>query len=436
MGANKVISAGLAVCLLAGSAFAQASGKARKRRAADAAPATAPLVREAEAAIEKRDWAAAEAKLKAATTADPNDYQAWYYLGHVLSQTERLVEAGSAYRRAIELQPGVFEPNLSLGLLLARQKDPAAEKYLRAATALKPASEPDQGRAHAWMALGHVLESAKPEEALAAYAEAAKLQPKDAQPHVSAGAVLEQQKRYAEAEAEFRLASQLDPKSSEALAGLVNVAMTQKRFADAEALLRQYLATDPAHGAAQAQLGRLLAAQGKYAEAATELEAGLAAAPEDALLARELAAVYSASDQWERALPLYQRLVQVQPNDAELRRVYGIALLRKKDYLGAQQQLVAALKLDPKLADAYGDLAVAAAQGGNHELAIRALDARAQYLAETPATFFLRATSYDHLRLFKQASEYYKKFLQVSAGQSPDQEWQARHRLKAIDKSH
>lgn len=432
MDANRLITAGLALCLLGGSLAAQSSGKTvRKRRVP--VDATSPVVREAEAAIEKQDWPAAAAKLKAATAAEPKDYQAWYYLGYVLSQLEQPAEAVAAYRRSVALKPDLFESNLNLGLALAKQHDPEAEKYLRAATGLKPAAQPDAGLARAWMALARVLEPSKPAPALAAYAEAAKLQPADPEPHLAAGVLLEQQQEWDRAEAEFQQAARLDPKSTEALAGLVNVAMRQKRFPEAEARLRQYLAADPGNATARAQLGRVLAAQKRYPEAASELEAGLAAAPADATLARELAAVYTESEQWEKAVPLYQRLVESQPNDAELHRMYGVALLRKKDYQASQQQLVAALRLDPKLAEAYGDLAVAASQAGNYQLVIKALDAGAQYQPETPATFFLRATAYDHLGLFKEASEYYKRFLQASGGRFPDQEWQARHRLKAID---
>lgn len=429
---NRLISAAVALCLLASVAAAQNSAKTvRKRRVAVETISSA--VREAVAAIEKQDYTTAKTKLKAATTTDPKDYHAWYYLGYTESRLGRNTEAADAYRRSLELKPDLFESNLNLGVLLAKQNDPQAEKYLRAATGLKPSDSADAARADAWMALAHVLEDAKPDEANVAYGEAAKLLPKDPEPHLAAGALFERQKRFTEAEAEYQHASALDPKSTGALAGLVNVAMQQKKFAEAEALLRRYLAADSSNGAARAQLGRVLAAQQKYPEAVTELEAGLTASPDDPLLARELAATYSASGQWAKAMPLYERLVQNQPDDAELHRVYGFALLKQKDYARAQQELITALKLDPKLADAYGDLAVAASEGKNYQLAIQALDARARFLPESPGTFFLRATCYDHLRLFKEASEYYKRFLAVAGSQFPDEEWKARHRLKAID---
>jgi hypothetical protein len=65
---------------------------------------------------------------------------------------------------------------------------------------------------------------------------------------------------------------------------------------------------------------------------------------------------------------------------------------------------------------------------------IRALDVRAKLqLQETPMTYFLRASAYDHLRDFKNASANFHLFLNVSDGKYPNQEWQAKHRLIAIE---
>jgi hypothetical protein len=50
-----------------------------------------------------------------------------------------------------------------------------------------------------------------------------------------------------------------------------------------------------------------------------------------------------------------------------------------------------------------------------------------------PVGYFLRATAYDHLRDYRKASENYHRFLEVANGQFPDQEWQAKHRLIAIE---
>jgi hypothetical protein len=48
-------------------------------------------------------------------------------------------------------------------------------------------------------------------------------------------------------------------------------------------------------------------------------------------------------------------------------------------------------------------------------------------------TYFLRATAYDNLHDVKNAAKYYHQFLDVAGGKFPNQEWQARHRLIAIE---
>jgi hypothetical protein len=42
------------------------------------------------------------------------------------------------------------------------------------------------------------------------------------------------------------------------------------------------------------------------------------------------------------------------------------------------------------------------------------------------------ATCYDHLQARPQALAAYEKFLELSQGKNPDQEWQARQRAKLL----
>jgi tetratricopeptide (TPR) repeat protein len=77
-----------------------------------------------------------------------------------------------------------------------------------------------------------------------------------------------------------------------------------------------------------------------------------------------------------------------------------------------------------------------ASENKNYELALKSLDYRAKFLPESPASYFLRATCFDNLKAVKQAVEYYQRFLAADAGKLSDQEWQARHRLIALDPRH
>jgi hypothetical protein len=95
--------------------------------------------------------------------------------------------------------------------------------------------------------------------------------------------------------------------------------------------------------------------------------------------------------------------------------------------------LINAINLDPNVVEAYGDLAIVASENKNYPLALKALDHRAKLAPETAGTVWLRATAHDHMRVPQEASKYYREFLAMANGQFPDKEWQARHRLIAID---
>jgi len=395
---------------------------------------SAPELAQAEMAMQHNDFAAAEPLLQKAVAAKPDDYRAWFDLGYVYNATDRRAAAIDAYRKAVAAKPDVFESNLNLGLLLAKQGDDAeAAKYLKAATQLKPTDRPEAGLTRAWLALARVEESADPQQALAAYVEAAKLSPKDPQPHLAAAALLRKQNDLDAAGREYQAAAELDPTSNDALSGLVDVYVAQKKYSGAEAILRKLLASDPKNSAARMQLARVLTAEGKNDEAARQLQAGLEASPGDPHAALELGTLYVNAGKDAEAEQQFRVAVQKLPQDPEGHFALGSLLLHEKKFPEAQQELLIAVRLKPDLAEAYSNLAVVASSNKNYTLALQALDMRAKFLPETPATYFLRAATFDNLKAIPQAVEYYQKFLAVDAGKFPDEEWQARHRLIAID---
>ena len=396
-------------------------------------PLFPPELRQAETALDKKDYAAAEPLLQQVSANNPANYRAWFDLGYVYTATGRKPEAIEAYRKAVAAKPGVFESNLNLGLMLAQSGSPEAEQFLRTATQLKPSANPQEGLARAWLSLGHVLEKSKPAEAVQAFDEAAKLQARDAEPHLSAGAILERQNNLAGAEREYNAALALAPNSADALVGLANIYMQSKRLPQAETALRQYLAVEPKNGAAHVQLGRILEAQGKHAEATAELQQGLQLAPDNANAQRDLAFSYASAGKYDKAEALYRTLLTKAPNDAELHYGLGASLMAEHKFPEAQAELLNAVKLKPDAGIIYGDLAVVAAENKNYPLALKALDVRAKFLPENPGTYFLRATALDHLKQFKLAAQSYRQFLAVSGGKNPEQEWQAQHRLLAIE---
>ena len=170
---------------------------------------------------------------------DPASYVAWFDLGFVENALGKEDESIAAYRKSVAAKPDVFESNLNLGLQLAKSGQPDAEQFLRAATTLKPTSHTAEGQYRAWLSLAQAIAKTKPEEALAAYQHAAALQPQEAEPHLSAGHLLEQENKFADAEQEYKQALAIDPHSSDAVIGLANMYMRGRRFPEAEAVFAQ-----------------------------------------------------------------------------------------------------------------------------------------------------------------------------------------------------
>jgi len=391
-----------------------------------------PELTQAEDLIQKKNYAAAEPLLLKVVGSSAASYVAWFDLGFVENELGKVDESIAAYRKSVAAKPDVFESTLNLGLQLAKTGQLDAEQFLRAATQLKPTSHVAEGQERAWLSLGHVIEMEKPEEAVVAYRKAAALRPKDAEPHVAAGMVLERENKFADAEQEYQQALALDP-ASDALTGLVNISMQARHFPEAEGYLRKLAAAHPDDAAAHVQLGRVLAAQGKSEDAIAELQTGAKLTPADLSVQRDLADLYSTVGKNDKAEAAYRTLLAAQPNDPLLRHELGKSLLLQKRFADAQQEFLVAIKLKPDYGEAYGDLAFAASENKDYPLTLKALETRAKFLAENPLTYFLRASAYDHLKNVKQAAANYRLFLDAASGKYPDQEWQAKHRLIALE---
>jgi tetratricopeptide (TPR) repeat protein len=445
---SSVLVAGLTIGALASGQSVQTSKPTiRHHRVEVADDQFPPELRQAEDALSQKDYATAERLLGTLTARDPTAYRPWFDLGFVYTSQGRVDESVAAYRKAVAAKPDVFESNLNLGLVLARTHEQEAETFLRAATRLKPTDKVDEGLGRAWLSLAHVLETDKPEESVNAYREALRLQPNVPDTYLALGSVLERQKDGKGAEEQYQraltLASAVSDGSSsaasskeiagQAVTALANLYMVEKRFPDAEAMLRKLAAANSGDAILHLELGRVLAAEGKYDEASSEMEAGIKLAPNDSSALRDLADLDLLGKKYSEAEPLYRQLLQAQPKDADLHHSLGKSLLDQRRFPEAQAEFVTAVNLKPDFGEAYWDLAVAADQNKDFALAIKALDARTRYLKELPFGYFLRATAYDHLRDHKNAAIQYHKFLDVGGGQFPDQEWQAKHRLIAIE---
>ncbi|MBI3744868.1 MAG: tetratricopeptide repeat protein, partial [Chloroflexi bacterium] len=136
-----------------------------------------------------------------------------------------------------------------------------AEEERRAQLKRRPGS----ARAQAGLA-GALLGLGKREEALAAFAESARLDPGRARTYYSWGTALDQAGQLDEAEGRLRRAAELEPQDPEILIGYAGVLQKQKRLEDANAVIARAYAAAPTHPLARGLHGAALVDGGKKEE--------------------------------------------------------------------------------------------------------------------------------------------------------------------------
>lgn len=436
---RRTAAGALAVlALVTGSALAQLPAGTRD---ATSERQQDPLRTQAIDAIQKGDYAAAVKALSALAEKNPRDAQVLYNLGSAHDALDQPGQADNAYRRAITAAPNMVEAHLALGLLLARNGKPGeAHSELATATTI-PNGDPAL-RAHAYRAMARLDQAGNPAAASDELLAALKLTPETPDDTLLTGELAMANNDAPGAEAAFRRLLAADPGNAQAIAALAHLLVQQNKLDQAEPLLAAALEKHPDDPSLNAELASIYERAGDPAKAARALplvEKLHAASPQDASVARLLARLYSRNGQYEKALPLLVSLATASPGDPTLLDDEGDILIRMKRPADAQTVLEHAIA-DPRAfptPQAFGvaasHLAFAAANNNDPNTVLRALSLRDKVLAQTPSSLFLAATAHDKLHQVKEASDLYKQFLSVAKGQFPDEEWEAKHRLSALE---
>lgn len=398
-------------------------------------------LRSAEAALERSDYTAAIAALKPLAAAQPRNAHVLYDLGFAQEHTGDDAAAASAYRDAIAADSTLPEPRIALGLLEARTgQSEAAHRDLEAATSL-PSTTPAL-RARALRSLAILDENTHPDAARDELLAALKLSPETPADILLSARLAEHAGAMPEAEAAYRRLLALTPGDPDATAGLAHTLSAQGKTAEAEATLNAALKANPNDVRLLSQLAAVYGAEGKPEAAIPlieQLRSSTPAAASNPALTRLLAHLYSLSGDNTHAEPLYRALVEKNPSDPTLLDDLASVLVEEQNFAEAQTLLTKAVGMrsafpsDAAWAEAAGHLAFAASRDHDPNSVLQALAARATVLPNSPASLFLEATAHDTLHHLKDAERAYRAFLAVAGGKYPDQEFQARHRLIALE---
>ena len=375
-------------------------------------------------ALDANQPAAAEPLFRQAIAKDAGNVTAHFNLALALSLEQKDDEAIRELQRTLELQPGLYQAEVNLGTLLLRN--------MRAA------------------------------EALAVLKDAVSRKPKDPRPNLLYAQALYQTNDLADADDYFRAAIDIDAKSAAAQAGLGNSLLKESKLAESAEHLRIAAALDPRYkndlltlaaeyekarmipeaiaiysdfpenAAAAQRAAELLAASGKSADAIPGLEQAVKASPTVANRLA-LADAYRANRQTGKVIEQLQLAVSAQPNDFELRMDLGRELRDLRRFPAAAEQFIAAAKIRPDSVKAWNELANVLVVGEDYAGGLAALDHVRALGQEGAGDYFYRAISLEKLKQPKPALEAYKQFLAADGGKNPDQEFQARQRIRIIE---
>lgn len=423
------------LALAAALAFPNCAGIAADTPAQKPAPAptakahsASELAHRAQEQLNQKDFAGAAKSLEALTQLQPQSVFAWFNLAYAYTGLHSEQQAEAAYRKTLELDPKLFAARLNLGILLlnAKQSEEALGQ-LSQAVALKPT----HARAHFYYARA-LAGTGKTQQAEQECQEALRLDPHFALAHFELGQLRLNGKDFGGARDAFQQALQLNSELPQAQLGMALALEGLKQPADAAPYFERYLAARPQDLETRFHLARLYLQEGKEQQALDNLqkvEQGQAKLPG---WAAAMGDAYTLMKKYPEAEKYYRQAVANEPGQTDLHRALGQCLLEQKKFAEAETEFRAALRLDSKNNDALRGLATSVYLQKRYSDAIPLYQALEQVQGTPPGVYFLLATCYDHLRALPQALENYQHFLDLAHGADPDQEWQARQRVKLL----
>ncbi len=376
-------------------------------------------------ALDQQNYQLAQEIFSKLAAADPKDYSAFFNLALAEIGLKQDDKAAEHLKQVLVLKPGLFEADLNLGILeLKNQKAADAIPPLREAVKQKPAA------ARAQRYLGDaLLATSDLTGAAEAYRSALTADPKMASAELGLGEVLLKQKQVDEAAPHFRRAAELDPRLKSYLLEIADALMDAKQSDKAVDFLKEF----PDNPGAREALGRIYLANNHAADAVTEFQSAVNLAP-TAANELALATALMQNKQDEAAKPLLERAVAQEPRNYELRMIVGRMHRDKHEYVPAGEEFLTASALKPDSVEALQEAIGVLVPSQQFPEALACLDKVHNLNADTAGDFYYRAIVLDKLRQIKPALASYKKFLEMSQGKNPDQEFLARQRSRILEK--
>ncbi len=321
----------------------------------------------------------------------PENHSAFAYIFYRLDDGPNAIAEA---RTALSMDPQNAEAYQFLGLGLYQNQQYAAAVNVFFESLARDPDNPDT-----YYDLGITLHAADNwVDAIGAYRHAIRLRPAFWQAHANLALILHELNNFDEAIAQYREAKRLAPQDASVRNNLANTYCDKGDFDAAIAELRTLYHEHPEWTEGHTCMARAYLAKKEYTGAIGELELAVQQKPTGSAEHRMLGEAMLIDDKVEDGVRELRLAVELDPDSDAAHRALGTALFRQRQFAAAENEFREALRLDPS-PDNHYSLAACLMTMDRYEEALAELDAATRL---DPDRILYRARREELLKLMKE----------------------------------
>jgi len=388
----------------------------------------------AETLLKEGRFVEAIAEYKSSLEDHPENEAAYFSMALAQTQAGLTKEAVLSYEAALKINPQLWEAETNLGMLLMNQ-----QRFEQALMHFQKASELNSKNFQAAFFAAKALESLNRwKEAAEAGLKALTLAEDSAakfEVHASLGVMYLKAGSLEEAEKHLVAARRHggDPAVDLELARLY---WQEGEIDKCVELLEPLALKHPEDASIQELLGRVWLKKGSLEAAIASLEKALKYQTDPQIqqgVTLELAQAFQKLNQPDKAIALLQPVAS-QSSDANLHFHLGTLYLQQRTFDAAAQSFLRALQLKPDCVECYSNLGSVFMLQEKYPEAITAFSRFKAARPDVAGAYFYLGIAFDKLDDVENAVAHYQRFLALDQGKSDKQGFQARERIKVLEK--